>query len=146
MGRARGASSDYKLSREERALVLSDDPVLRDLAGQFERFYRDHAPGSRIPIFMREAVLDALRQGVPRVEVQRACSLRSTQLALWKKSHTKRSQSVNKEEVKARIFSVSDAEAIEPPTSVGPGSRDELELRFCGWSICIRPLEGQDGA
>jgi len=94
---------------------------------------------------MREAVLDAIRQGVPRIELQRACSLRSTQLEMWAKRHKQPSVPAKEKKAEARVFSVTDTDSFNDRVSANRSDSGELELRFSGWSISIRSLvqEGQ---
>jgi len=111
------------------------------LRQSFARFRREHPLRTRIPDGLRNAALTAIENGASEAEVRRACGVTSDQLAQWRNRREGRRRPGGPRPVVAepRIFPVVDDKAV---VSKIAGGVQDLELRFGGWSICIRQVEG----
>jgi len=114
------------------------DLSLKQLERQFARFRRDHPPQTRIPDALRREALAAMRLGVTRSQLRRACGISSDQLKHWQRNRGGAGSQAEPNIQGTQVFSVIDDISSE---EVGTGVRDggdELELRLGGWSIAVR--------
>ena len=124
-------------SSEERGQLGTQD-ALRE---QFAEFRRDHRPRTRIPANLRAAALAAIRQGLGRTEVRRACGVSSEQLDAWQRRQSSDLLDANApvERDDARVFSV----LTDTATPVERNDEQPLEFRVNGWSITLRRVVGR---
>lgn len=134
-----------KLQKQSRRSEASVRPtaVVGELRQRFTAFRKENRRGTRIPLSLRVAAVEAAEQGVPMKTLWLACGVTRAQLEQWgfkKRSGQKRDLSSNEPGVTpARCFSVVEANGV---VSGAPevGASTTLELRVGEWAICIRPL------
>ena len=116
----------------------SSNHILDGLSQRFAEFHSRHPRRTRVPDDLRRDTLVALRQGVTRTQLRRACGVSSKQLAQWQNSRGKILKNAARATPDARVFSVvgdGPAQRAEPSSSE---QDHQLELRLDGWSISVR--------
>ena len=132
--------------RNARGCIRPDEMVLvADLANRFAAFRRGSPRFARVPHELREAVVAAIRQGVPPGLLRRECGVSTSQLDHWQVGfrHSGASRSGD-EPPKARAFSVVGAGSPSSSGSTDWANGDALELRIGPWSISVRMASQQD--
>jgi hypothetical protein len=124
--------------------VLSDDEssqVLERLRRGFSEFRRTHRSRARISQTLREATLEAIRQGTEEQEVMRVCGISKEQLVRWRECTGERWKRDGADETRPLVFPV--VEDFCGARQLGGGGAEvaePIELRVGRWSISIRPL------
>jgi transposase-like protein len=120
-------------------------PHLNRLQARFATFRRTHAPGSRIPVELKRAAVEAVLAGARPGAVTLACGLSSNQLWLWRKQQAKPSQP-------ATVLTLTDDEPVlrtthEPACSTPAPTTDlEFQVQLAGWTLRVRldaPTQGR---
>jgi hypothetical protein len=131
------AATASQISPTRRQVV---DVVPADLHRRFADFRRTSALRTRVPEDLRQAVLDALGQGISMLAVRRDLGLTAKQVESWG-GYLATSPVEVEPEVRieaARVFEVAD-EPVVGERAAAPGAAGEaLELRLGAWSIVIR--------
>ena len=112
--------------------------IIEGLSRRFAEFHRRHPRRTRVPDELRRDTLAALRQGVTRTQLRRACGVSSKQLAQWQKSHGKIPKNAARATPDARVFSVVGDGPAQRAESLSSEQDQLLELRLDGWSISVR--------
>ncbi len=126
--------------------------IIEGLSRRFAEFHRGHPRRTRVPDDLRQDALGALRQGVTRTQLRRACGVSSEQLEQWQNSRDKIPKDADRAAPEARVFSVVGEDAVHRVESTGsdrdhqpelrqPADSDQdhqLELRLDGWTISVR--------
>jgi len=103
------------------------------LRRRFERFREQSAPRTRVPQTLRQAVLEAVDQGVSMQALRRELGVTDKQVQSWRRRARTAATTVAGRPSEARVF-----EVIDPVLSAEP--TEALELRLGGWSLVIRPI------
>ena len=120
---------------------------VEELQRRFAAFRSQSRRRSPIPDDLRQAVRDAILDGVPAAALQRACGLSWSQLKKWTSPGGKAgaqgstvSSSTSKEVAcggAPRVFAVNDGEAPRGAESRQSLSEDKLRLQIGRWSISV---------
>ena len=148
MARRETASSEIRGDRR----TASASHNLERLSLRFAEFHRHHPRRTRVPDDLRRDTLAALRQGVTRTQLLRACGVSSKQLVQWQNSRSRIPENADRAAPNARVFSVVGEDAVhrvesadsdrdyqpEPRQPTDSEQDHRLELRLNGWSISVR--------
>ena len=116
----------------------STNHIIEGLSRRFAEFHSRHPRRTRVPDDLRRDTLAALRQGVTRTQLRRACGVSSKQLAQWQNSHGKISKNATRATQDTRVFSVVGEDAAQRAESLNSEQDHQLELRLDGWTISVR--------
>ena len=112
---------------------------LAQLREMFATFRQENRLRTRIPEFLRDAVMEEVQRGTPEVEVIRACRISRELLERWREVKVGYARRVKAKASKARVFSVIDDKASDIGSGVsGEEESSHLQLRIGGWEISIR--------
>lgn len=130
----------------ERPEIRPDEmPTIEELAARFAAHRRRSGRMARVPAGLREAIVSAIRGGVPSSRLRRACGVSTSQLKRWQSAHQPAARTSG-EVPQAQVFTVVDEVPPSTPPPVGRGAVDGLELRVGPWSVCVRLTEAATAA
>lgn len=112
---------------------------LAQLGESFVKFRQENRPRTRIPDYLRDAVLEAVETGIPDAEVIRTCRLSRELLHRWREVKYGYARRAKSKKAKARVFPVVEDQVTGPRSAVKGGEEtSHLQLRIGGWDISIR--------
>ena len=121
---------------QTRAMQRSTVDELEHLRSQFTKYRESRSPGQRVPHSLRQAVLEALSNGVSASELHRVCRVTARQIRFWKN---------NLNTLISEEATVSTARVLKVvPTKVEQEAQDkeiEMCLRVGPWRLKLS-LEG----
>ncbi len=148
--------STHKKKSRRPSPINEFEAVIKKLRAGFES-HRSSSPrkGTHIPLELRQAVVAAVNQGVPKGVIQQACRLSGGQLAKWRAHgaqvprlgaekrqpharHKDKKASDATQPPHARVFPVVEPPAIQPLASTAQSCEQPLELRLGSWLVRIQ--------